>query len=86
MTAFLSATSAITKVYADVKLDGKNENYIDARFDCAVEDLPKMLTAGADATVRATVATVVKTDSADEKSAEAARKRMIDERLKRGKK
>ena len=78
--------AVIAKVYADVKLDGKNESYIDARFDCAVEDLPKMLTAGADATVRAVVAPVVKADSADENSAKTARERMIDNRLKRGKK
>jgi len=77
--------AVIAKVYADVKLDGKNESYIDARFDCALEDLPKMLTAGADATVRAVVAPVVKADSADENSAEAARKRMIDRLSKRGK-
>jgi len=77
--------AVIAKVYADVKLDGKNESYIDARFDCAVEDLPKMLTAGADATVRAAVAPVVKADSADANSAGAARKRMIDRLSKRGK-
>ena len=78
--------AVIAKVYADVKLDGKNENYIDARFDCAVEDLPKMLAAGADATVRAVVAPVVKADSADENSAKTARDRMIKNRLERGKK
>jgi len=78
--------AVIAKVYADVKLDGKNESYIDARFDCAVEDLPKMLAAGADATVRAVTAPVVKADSADVNPAEAARQRMIDNLLNKGKK
>lgn len=78
--------AVIAKVYADVKLDGKNENYIDARFDCAVEDLPKMLAAGADATVRAVAAPVVKADSAEVNPAEAARQRMIDNLLNKGKK
>lgn len=78
--------AVIAKVYADVKLDGKNENYIDARFDCAVEDLPKMLAAGADATVRAVTAPVVKADSAEVNPAEAARQRMIDNLLNKGKK
>lgn len=78
--------AVIAKVYADVKLDGKDENYIDARFDCAVEDLPKMLAAGADATVRAVTAPVVKADSADANPAEAARQRMIDNLLNKGKK
>ena len=78
--------AVIAKVYADVKLDGKNESYIDARFDCAVEDLPKMLAAGADATVRAVTAPVVKADSAYANPAEAARQRMIDNLLNKGKK
>ena len=78
--------AVITKVYADVKFDGKDDVYINAGYDFAVGDLNKKLAAGADATVRSTGATVVKTDSADDKSADAARKRMIDERLKRGKK
>lgn len=78
--------AVIGKVYADVKLDGKDENYIAARFDCAVEDLPKMLAAGADATVRAVTAPVVKADSADVNPAEAARQRMIDNLLNKGKK
>ena len=78
--------AVIAKVYADVKLDGKNESYIDARFDCAVEDLPKMLAAGADATVRAVTAPVVKADSAEVNPAEAARQRMIDNLLNKGKK
>lgn len=78
--------AVIAKVYADVKLDGKDENYIAARFDCAVEDLPKMLAAGADATVRAVTAPVVKADSADANPAEAARQRMIDNLLNKGKK
>lgn len=78
--------AVIAKVYADVKLDGKDENYIAARFDCAVEDLPKMLAAGADATVRAVTAPVVKADSADANPAEAARQRMIDNLKNKGKK
>lgn len=78
--------AVIAKVYADVKLDGKDENYIAARFDCAVEDLPKMLAAGADATVRAVTAPVVKADSAEVNPAEAARQRMIDNLLNKGKK
>ena len=75
--------AVIAKVYADVKLDGKDEAYINARFDCAVEDLPKMLASKGDASVRAVAAAVVKTDSADANKAEVARQKMIDRLLKK---
>lgn len=74
--------AVISKVYADVKLDGKDEAYINARFDCAVEDMPKVRAAAGDASVRAVAATVVKTDSAEGNKVEEARQRMIDNLMK----
>lgn len=72
--------AVINKVYPDTKLDDKSEAYIMARFDCAMEDLPKEK--DADASVRqanADTAPVEKQDSADD-----ARKAMIDRLVKQG--
>lgn len=60
--------AVIVAVWPETKLDDKSEAYIMARFDCAMEDLPKA--AVADATVRvagAPVASVVNVDSAERK-------------------
>lgn len=77
--------AVIAKVYADVKLDGRDEAYINARFDCAVEDLPKMLASKGDASVRSVTAPVVRTDSAETNKVEASRQEMINRRLKKQK-
>jgi len=72
----------VMKVYANAKLDGKDEAYINARFDCACEDMEKSAVAQADASVRAAGAvTTVNTDSADK---EAVAKKAYIDRLQNG--
>lgn len=72
----------IMKVYANAKLDGKDEAYINARFDCACEDMEKAVVAVADASVRAAGAVAtVNVDSADK---ETIAKRAYMERLQNG--
>jgi hypothetical protein len=77
--------AVILKAFPDVKFDGKDDNYINASFDFAVGYLPKVLANQADATVRATSTTVVKTDSAETNKIEASRQEMINRRLKKQK-
>jgi len=61
----------------DVKLDGRDEAYINARFDCAVEEMNAKELSSADAAARvAGGASAVKIDGADN-TAEAARQRML---------
>ena len=74
--------AVIMAVYPDTKLDDKSDAYIMARFDCAMEDLPKQ--EKADASVReanAPVGSVEKKDTALE-----ARNRMIERLSNQGKK
>ena len=69
--------AVIGKVYANAKLDGKDDAYINARFDCAVDEMNAKELERADAAARvAGGAPVVKTDGADN-SAEEARKRYL---------
>lgn len=72
----------VMKVYTNAKLDGKDEAYITARFDCACEDMEKAVVAVADASVRAAGAvTTVNVDSADKET--VAKKAYMD-RLQNG--
>jgi hypothetical protein len=74
--------SIVMKVFANAKLDGKDDAYINARFDCACEDMEKLVVEKADASVRAAGAvTTVNTDSADKET--VAKKAYID-RLQNG--
>ena len=69
--------AVIGKIYPNAKLDGKDEAYIIARFDCAVDEMNAKELERADAAARvAGGASTVKTDGADN-SAEEARKRYL---------
>lgn len=68
--------AVIMKVYPATVLDGKNEAYVEARFDCALEDLAKKEVVKADSSVREASAPVAKLDNAD--SAKDARQKYID--------
>lgn len=67
----------VLKVFETAKLDGRDDVYVNARFDCAVEELTRREQEKADAAARvAGGAPAVKTDDA-ENSAEEARKRYL---------
>jgi uncharacterized protein len=67
----------VLKVFETAKLDGRDDVYVNARFDCAVEELTRREQEKADAAARvAGGAPAVKTDGA-ENSAEEARKRYL---------
>ena len=69
--------AVIAKVYPTAKLDGKDDAYVNARFDCAIDEMNAKELERADAAARvAGGAPAVKTDGADN-SADAAYKRMI---------
>ena len=68
--------AVVMKVYPDVKLDGRDEAYINARFDCAIEDVEKSILAKADASVRSGQNPVAKVDGAD--AGLDARKKYLD--------
>jgi uncharacterized protein len=69
--------AVVLKVFETAKLDGRDDVYVNARFDCAVEELTRREQEKADAAARvAGGAPAVKTDGA-ENSAEEARKRYL---------
>jgi hypothetical protein len=67
--------AVITKVHTDAKMDGKSDEYVQARFDAAIEINSKIVAAAADTTQK--VLTPPQTRG-DELDATAARKRMIE--------
>lgn len=69
--------AVVLKVFANTKLDGKDEAYVNASYDFAVQELDRRNQESADAAARvAGGAPVAKTDGADN-SAEEARKRYL---------
>ena len=70
--------AVIGKVYANAKLDGKDDSYINARFDCAIDEMNTKELEKADAAARvAGGAPVVKTDGAED-TVKSAYQRMPD--------
>lgn len=70
--------AVIGKVYANAKLDGKDDSYINARFDCAIDEMNTKELEKADAAARvAGGAPVVKTDGAED-TVKSAYQRMLD--------
>ena len=66
--------AVITAVYPNVKLDGKDEVYVTARFDAAVEDLD----ARADGESREVLGGGLSASNTDRKDSASARQKMID--------
>ena len=68
--------AVVTKVHADAKMDGRSDEYVQARFDAAIEVNSKINAAAVDTARK--VLNPVKAVNADELDATAARARMIE--------